>query len=485
MRRDKTSDHRRPTSIDLFAGCGGLSLGLHAAGFRNILAVERSDMAAETYYHNLIARIPDHEPHFWRDYCKRGGTDAGSQIAAGLFVGPIERLLEDHRTKLVRLIHARAPRGIDLIAGGPPCQGFSTAGRRDAKDARNLMPWYFLDFVRLFEPKFVLIENVAGFRMRFTRDGLGSTGSAVQTALSTAGNGYVVQMLVLNALHFGAPQNRPRTVIIGVRRDIADRIGIVGPQPQWVSDWAEELPRLPARTMAPKPISRRNAKTVRDAIGDLDGGRLPSRRHHFGTQTAVPAALENERYDATPQNQTTRRHGTRVTERFRIYQILRMNNLGTDLLAIAASCPKSVATLLRSRLEGRPDIRFPLVSPDKLLTIDSFRELAVIIQRVATRKRNQQALAYDEPAPTVMTLPDDFAHPRAARTLSVREMARLQTFPDAFVFRGKETTGGMRRRVDVPQYSQVGNAVPPILARAVAERLRTLLNALCGIPPSR
>ena len=85
-----------------------------------------------------------------------------------------------------------------------------------------------------------------------------------------------------------------------------------------------------------------------------------------------------------------------------------------------------------------------------------------------TNKRNYACLQADRPSPTVMTLPDDFAHYGANRSLTVREMARLQSFDDSFVFQGKRTTGGDRRKLETPQYTQVGNAVPPLMARAIA-----------------
>ena len=103
-------------------------------------------------------------------------------------------------------------------------------------------------------------------------------------------------------------------------------------------------------------------------------------------------------------------------------------------------------------------------------------DLASVIRRLATKKHSQRVVEADQPAPTVVTLPDDYVHPREPRTMAVRELARLQSFPDWFEFRNKETTGSHRRRVEVPQYSQVGNAVPPLMAQAVAGRLREFLD---------
>jgi len=99
-----------------------------------------------------------------------------------------------------------------------------------------------------------------------------------------------------------------------------------------------------------------------------------------------------------------------------------------------------------------------------------------VVMRLATLKHTQRVVKDDEPAPTVVTLPDDYVHPSEARIMTVTELARLQSFPDWFEFRSKETTGSHRRKVEVPQYTQVGNAVPPLMAQAIGELIRDLLD---------
>jgi len=98
-----------------------------------------------------------------------------------------------------------------------------------------------------------------------------------------------------------------------------------------------------------------------------------------------------------------------------------------------------------------------------------------LIQLLLTKKNMRRRLSSDEPSGTVLTIPDDYISPFENRTLTVRESARLQSFDDSFEFLGKRTTGGKRRRIEVPQYSQVGNAVPPLLAKAVALELKKVL----------
>ena len=98
-----------------------------------------------------------------------------------------------------------------------------------------------------------------------------------------------------------------------------------------------------------------------------------------------------------------------------------------------------------------------------------------MIELLLTRKNMRTRLESNRQSLTILTLPDDYIHPIENRTMTVREMARLQSFDDSFEFLGKRTTGGLRRRVEVPQYSQVGNAVPPLLAYAIASEIMEIL----------
>ena len=195
--------------VDLFAGAGGLTLGLKAAGFRAVSAVEMSAMAAETYYRNFISR----DPVSWQDHLARG---AGDQLRAGLGVCSTHDALS-HADTLRQLIGEDS---LDLLAGGPPCQGFSLAGLRKPEDQRNKLPFEFLEFVRLLNPKAVLIENVAGIGSFRLPTG-GNALQELRDALQVMGkHGYVAQILQLNAKHFGVPQSRPRVMIVALRRDL-------------------------------------------------------------------------------------------------------------------------------------------------------------------------------------------------------------------------------------------------------------------------
>ena len=170
----------------------------------------------------------------------------------------------------------------------------------------------------------------------------------------------------------------------------------------------------------------------------------------------------------SPPNHRFRSHRANTRTRFQLLRLFREHDIRENLFALAA--------------KGRPGIQGQLVPLEPLLPIEfptrsvsTLQQLTSLVRSLGSLKHSQRALDADSPAPTVTTLPDDLCHYAANRTLTVREMARLQSFPDTFTFKGKETTGGKNRRTEVPQYSQVGNAVPPLLAEALGRRVRDLL----------
>ncbi len=470
---------KKPTYIDLFAGCGGLSLGLERAGFELALAVEKSDMAAETFYHNFIERIRDKED--WKKFC---ALPVSKQAEKKLIVGPVSDLLDD---KI--LLKKLRDQKIDLIAGGPPCQGFSLAGRRNPDDIRNELPWQFLDVVKAVQPRAVIIENVVGMSHDFVKHDRQSPFDQLKQALQLIEPGYVAQQVHFNAMHFGAPQHRPRVMILALRADFAEDFtffdGI------WRSDFDESGQYADVRPGV-APVAThfgKDIKTVRDAIWDLNdkGYRYASDHHkYFENDGGVARDLrqdrvwmpENIRKTNEPgnlQNHTLRKHNDQIKKRFRLYQVLRDYNLSSTILNIPKRHGETEAIeLLKKALQNTKSEEF--IAPDKTLVAKNKPALIKLIMELGTKKHSQRPLKWDAPSPTVVSLPDDFVHPQLPRTLTVRELARFQSFPDSFVFRAKETTGSHRRRFEVPQYTQVGNAVPPIMAEVVGKRFREILN---------
>lgn len=328
------------TFIDLFCGAGGLAEGFRQAGFRSVFAVELDHHAAETYRTNF----GDH-----------------------VFEGDIAAL-------------SIIPVDADVVIGGPPCQGFSALGKMSPSTKHTALNGLWREFMRIVElvsPKALVIENVPSF-LRSTQY------HALKERVEQLG--YQLAAGILNAAHFGVPQQRKRGFIIGLKG---------------------ASPRLPEASG--------QCRTVRDAIGDLplepDGLDW-----HIGRNPTVESI---ERYRCIP------RGGNRF-----------------DLM------------------EQRPDItpRCWLEKPTG--STDVFGRLE-----------------WDKPALTIRTeffKPEKgrYLHPEADRALTHREAARLQTFPDDFVFVGSKTAVA----------KQIGNAVPPRLAKAVA---KCLLEVLVGWPAAQ
>lgn len=451
--------------VDLFAGCGGLSLGIERAGGELVVAVEKSDMAARTFYHNLVDDASDIAT--WNQYV---ASPVSTQVARGVLVRELNVLLGDDDV----MDHLVAE-GIDLVVGGPPCQGFSLAGRRNPDDVRNRLPWEYLEFVARTKPKAVVIENVVGMNQRFTLQEESSF-IQLQQALAETEPGYVVQGVQVNAVHYGAPQHRPRLMIIAVRTDIAEAGGIASTGTLWKSDFIENL-SYPLPDLAPVPVVSLNGiRTVADAIADL------SPHAPRGTGKASKDYVREMRRSewklrlkpaATEHNHVPRKHSARTVQRFRLYQYLAASGLEQRIVSRAAALDESGAALyVKTQLVDAP---LPASSPDGTQLAATLEELCDLVLSLRTKKHSQKVLGWSQPARTVVTLPDDYVHPSEARIFTVREMARFQGFPAAFEFLGKETTGAHRRRVEVPQYSQVGNAVSPWLSLAVGRRITEVL----------
>lgn len=424
--------------IDLFAGCGGLSLGLSWSGAQGLFAIERDPMAFQTFKANFLDAPKGRVNKFaWPAWLP--------QRAWG-----IDELLGEH----VGALKALRGDAIDLIAGGPPCQGFSFAGRRNPDDPRNLLFKRYLEVVRLIRPTAVLLENVPGMAVahaatnsvarRLSGD---ITGSYFETlALELHRLGYDVEGRIVDAAHYGVPQRRTRLIVVGLLRE---RIKCES-APNLASLVFERLDSQRIRLL--RSLGLEVPVSALDAIGDLsllsrDGKQwtLQSCEDAESRAGFVELAYDGRRSKSEYQklmradgaiakmdSMRLARHSAAVRERFS---------------QIISTCPQGV------RMNEGDRASFNL------------------------RKHRIYPMAASKPAPTITTLPDDILHFCDPRILTVRESARLQSFPDWFVFKGKYTTGGDRRTKECPRYTQVGNAVPPLLGLAIGKALLHVIDA--------
>lgn len=451
--------------VDLFAGCGGLSLGMERAGFDLALAVEKSDMAARTFFHNFIDDASDEAS--WIRYCNR---DVSSQLSSKVVVKELSAVLKDSAA-----LDSLNENEIDVVVGGPPCQGFSLAGKRNPDDVRNKLPWEFLEFVAATQPKAVVIENVVGMKQKFAPD-VESSFEQLQVALAETGVGYVVQGVEVNAKHFGAPQHRPRLMIIGLRKDIAESAKISATSELWKSSFIDEMTE-PLPDLAPMPtVNSGDVLTLESAIADLTSDpkfeNSSKNSSYLRELNSSEWVLRNSGSNSVPNN-VRRNHNEKTILRFALYQYFSEVGVESRLLSRIAHM---------EHVEARNELRiafsslnFPAVSPSGVVLAENEEGLISLSLSLATKKHSQKVLRWDGPSRTVVTIPDDYVHPSEPRLFTVRELARFQGFPDTFEFLGKETTGAQRRKIEVPQYSQVGNAVSPWLALAVGNKLNQIL----------
>lgn len=399
--------------IDVFAGCGGLSLGLLKAGCQGVAAIEKSPMAFETLRHNLI----DGERYKfdWPTWLPKRAMSC-------------EEFLGSYSAELSSL------RGsIDLMVGGPPCQGFSTAGRRNPADPRNKMAEQYLELVKVILPKYIVIENVSGFNSKFnekkrtgSEDDRHFKKSYAEFISEELGKiGYSVSRGKINCADFGVPQNRYRYLIIcSLKGD---------------DNLLSELLNSRSDFLKEKGLSTVRPVSVFEAIADL--------------QTRDRKFVENE-------------------------------DSGIKGFVEAAYDPPQVSSpylaIMRENFKGAPNSRrLPRHKPDTIVQFGKIqresqpgRSLSKEARdRLGLKKHAITVLTKNSPSPTITTLPDDIIHYNELRILTARETARIQSFPDWFEFTGKYTTGGKNRKVECPRYTQIGNAVPPLLAEAIGSLL--------------
>lgn len=437
-----------PYAIDLFCGAGGCSEGLIQAGFHILFSSDISDMVELTYTHR-------HEQLGLKQGFNTWFERADIKNLTGEIIW--------NRIASLEILKGKDLPEIDLMIGGPSCQGFSRAGRRDKSDPRNMLFGEYVRVINEVQPKYVILENVEGFiDMQFLGykgiTGLEyPDGSVTPDILKSELHeiGYdTLEPRILNAADYGVPQRRNRIIFIGYKRGLL-------------------APKYPEPTVSPNEYL-----TLRDAIGDLIVNDTVRKKN---CHKLTPYQLESingrtPHINGTPikadkeKNIDLPRQTSVVGERFSLFkQGESGSNLKKRILkeGIDISNKPALIKLCSEKLKLSKDEVINLFKNGQV----SNEQINVLL----TKKNIRQRWTADQPSATVLTIADDYISPWEDRTFSVREMARCQSFDDSFEFLGKRTTGGLRRRVEIPQYTQVGNAVPPLLAKAIAEEILNVL----------
>jgi DNA-methyltransferase (dcm) len=372
----------KPTAISLFSGAGGCSAGFRRAGFDILYAQDNNKDCISSYAAN-----------FPSTFCE-------------------EKSIEDTDFELI--LKKIGCNDIDIVIGGPPCQGFSTAGSRNSNDPRNNLLNSYVDALKVISPKWFLFENVEGL---LTLD----KGKYVLSLIEKLINiGYTLRVEKIYAQTYGVPQRRKRVILIG------NKFGI-----------NFKFPKM--KTLAEGRIFRKTCHTLRLAIGSMPE---PSSVRGESVPYTVPVTTEYEKYIRGNSDKILEHYAPKVT--------------GVQLERLE---------LLK---EG-----YTMKDLPEYLQHESFKKRAFrrVIDGTPSEKRGGapsglKRLFYDEPCLTITSSSTrELIHPVQNRPLTIRECARIQTFQDDFVFRGNESS----------KIKQIGNAIPPLLAYEFGTHLKQLM----------
>ena len=416
----------------MFAGCGGLSLGLEEAGFRPVFVNELNEDALATYLVNRKDEFPylSDEPFFSKD-------------VKDLVLNP--KKLDVLRSALKEFhgidVDGKNGQDLDLLVGGPPCQGYSGIGHRRSYsvDKKQLISNHLYQdmafLIARLRPRMFLFENVRGLlNSKWTSEG--KKGEIWEDVWNTFENleEYSIRYSLIYAKDYGVPQNRPRVLLVGIRNDLQ-------------FEFSDGNADFVAGGLLPNPNDYPNTPPhLEDLLSDL----IDPNYKNGGTTETYPTSPNNE-----------------VQSKFRMDKnghVFQQGQLLTD----------------QEYSKHSPHVR------------EKFRHMikngGKIPPRFQTKKFSQKVLKpiWEENGPniTVTSLADDYVHWAQPRSLTVREWARLQTFPDWYQFKGKRTTGGIRRAGnpresihfrEVPKYTQIGNAVPVQLANILGQHFSRIL----------
>ena len=388
-----SSQHRRPIAVDLFAGAGGMTLGFEQAGFDVLAAVELDPIHASVHEYNFP---------FWTTIC---------------------RSVTETSAREIRQKSAIGDRDIDVVFGGPPCQGFSLMGKRDLSDDRNSLVFSFLKLVLDLRPKYFVMENVRGIT-------IGKQKKVLESVIEEFENhGYQVRKnpQVLNAANYGVPQSRQRLFLLGCRREF-------------------DLPQYPqAKTTFPKLHHRKTKSSVTDSP-------LPT------TPTVAEAIQDLPEANLYPklmlQDWVIASYGqpSDYASKLRSPQIVSDNYAYSRIYQ-----PQLLTCSRRTNHTEQTIARFARTPPGKSDRISHFHrlDLAGLCTTLRAGTASNRG-AFTSPRPI---------HPTTPRCITVREAARLHSYPDWFRFHATKWHG----------FRQIGNSVPPLLAQAIGQEIIKVL----------
>lgn len=375
---------KRPIAVDLFAGAGGMTLGFEQAGFDVLASVEIDPIHCATHQFNFP---------FWTVLCKSVEETTGEEIRNSSQIANQE---------------------IDVVFGGPPCQGFSLIGKRSFDDPRNSLVFHFIRLVVELQPKFFVLENVKGITVGKHKEFI----AEIINQFTESGYQVNTNYQVLNAANYGVPQNRERLFLLGSRQNI-------------------ELPKYPEKITFPGQKS----PTVWEALQDLP---VIENYPELYQQDWIITEFSN------PSNYAKKLHNLEIAKNNYSYQRQYDHNLLTSSL--------------RSKHSTESRERFASTPHGKIESISRFHKLdphgLCNTLRAGTPSNKG---AFTSPRPI---------HPFIPRCITVREAARLHSYPDWFRFHPTKWHG----------FRQIGNSVPPLLAQAVAEEIIQVLDIKSSQP---
>jgi DNA (cytosine-5)-methyltransferase 1 len=413
------------TMIDLFAGAGGLSEGFIRAGFKPIAHVEMDKAACNTlrtravyYWLKEKKKLPIYYKYLKREITRTELYEKAPEALSSVIEAPIGA--ETNPSIFEQVQKLAGNRSLDLLVGGPPCQAYSLMGRsadpnRMQGDARNYLFKYYIEFLVKFEPKYFVFENVTGLLSAKDQDG-NKYLDLIKEAFKNAG--YKIAVETLTASDFGVPQHRKRVIIIGKKVKESE----VGPT-------------------FPKLKQSKHSETISQLFSDLHPLNAGEERNTY------TASFDGHLKNLSQLGLRRKKASAPLT-----YHVARPN-IERDLEIYRLAVDKWVKDGKRLNYSELPA---------RLITHKNTKSHLDRFKVVADEYASHTVVAHIAKDGHYYIHPD----PKQNRSISVREAARLQTFPDDFFFEG------ISEKVSrTAAFKQIGNAVPVLLAQQIADAL--------------